>query len=279
MVPTVEWQDGEVVLIDQRRLPAEQVMIRCRTHSQVAAAIKDMAIRGAPAIGVAAALGIALGVRNAAAEGPALQAEFDRICQELASTRPTAVNLFWAIARMRGRFVTEQARGGAALRKALLDEALALQSEDLAACRRMGDIGAELIPTGARLLTALMVALAPISIVRGVITDVQVHGVSLHTMFGVLCIYLLLGTFFAFLYGVDGALSSGAFFAQQDAAESTKNFLYFSFVTITTVGYGDLTAATNLGRSLAIAEALTGQIYLVTVVAGIVGGLGARRRA
>jgi hypothetical protein len=137
----------------------------------------------------------------------------------------------------------------------------------------------ELGPTGARLLTALMVALAPISIVRGVIADVQEHGVSLHTMFGVLCIYLLLGTFFAFLYGVDGALSSGAFFAQQHAAESTKNFLYFSFVTITTVGYGDLTAATNLGRSLAIAEALTGQIYLVTVVAGIVGGLGARRRA
>jgi len=153
VVPTVEWQDGEVVLIDQRRLPAEQVMIRCRDHSQVAAAIKDMAIRGAPAIGVAAALGIALGVRNATAEGAALQAEFERICQELASTRPTAVNLFWAIARMRGRFVTEQVRGGAPLRQALLDEALALQSEDLAACRRIGDIGAELIPTGARLLT------------------------------------------------------------------------------------------------------------------------------
>ena len=153
MVPTVEWQDGEVVLIDQRRLPAEQVMIRCRDHSQVAAAIKDMAIRGAPAIGVAAALGIALGVRNTAAEGAALRVEFDRICQELASTRPTAVNLFWAIARMRGRFEAEPARGGASLRQALLDEALALQSEDLAACHRMGDIGAELIPTGARLLT------------------------------------------------------------------------------------------------------------------------------
>jgi len=153
MVPTVEWQDGEVVLIDQRRLPAEQVMIRCRDHSQVAAAIRDMAIRGAPAIGVAAALGIALGVRNTAAEGPALRAEFDRICEELAATRPTAVNLFWAIARMRSRFEAEHARGGAALRQALLDEARALQAEDLAACRRMGDIGAELIPDRARLLT------------------------------------------------------------------------------------------------------------------------------
>jgi methylthioribose-1-phosphate isomerase len=154
VIPTVEWRDGEVVLIDQRRLPAEQVLIRCRDHAQVAAAIRDMAIRGAPAIGVAAALGIALGVRNAAAEGPALRTEFERICEQLASTRPTAVNLFAAIERMRRRFETEQGRlGGAALRQALLDEALALQSEDLAACHRMGDIGAELIPPRARLLT------------------------------------------------------------------------------------------------------------------------------
>jgi hypothetical protein len=136
----------------------------------------------------------------------------------------------------------------------------------------------ELGPTGARLLTALMVALAPISIARGVIKDVQEHGVTLHTMFGVLCIYLLLGILFAFTYGIVGVLSSSPFFAQH-AAESTKNFLYFSFVTITTVGYGDLTAGTYLGRSVAIAEALTGQIYLVTVVAAIVGGLGGRRRA
>jgi hypothetical protein len=136
----------------------------------------------------------------------------------------------------------------------------------------------ELGPTGARLLTALMVALAPISIARGVIVDVQAHGVNLHTMFGVLCIYLLLGMLFAFGYGLVGVLSPDPFFAQR-AAETTKNFLYFSFVTITTVGYGDLTAGTSLGRSLAIAEALVGQIYLVTVVAAIVGGLGRGRRA
>jgi len=153
MVPTVEWKDGEVVLIDQRRLPAELVMLRCRDHRQVAAAIKDMAIRGAPAIGVAAALGIALGVRGTAAEGAALRAEFDGICRDLASTRPTAVNLFWAIERMRRRFAAEQGRGAEPLRQALLDEALALQAEDLEACQRMGDIGAELIPPRARLLT------------------------------------------------------------------------------------------------------------------------------
>lgn len=133
-------------------------------------------------------------------------------------------------------------------------------------------------PTAGRGITALMVALAPASIARGTIVDVQKNGVSLHTMFGVLCIYLLLGSLFGFAYGIVGSLDSNPFFMQH-AAETTKNFLYFSFVTITTVGYGDLTAASNLGRSLAIAEALTGQIYLVTVVAAIVGGLGGRRRA
>ena len=159
-----------------------------------------------------------------------------------------------------------------------------LRMATIAVCLAVGGATAALVglgelgPTGARLLTGLMVALAPISIARGVLKDFQEHGVSLQTMFGVLCIYLLLGMLFAFACGIVGALGSGPFF-QQHAAESTKNFLYFSFVTLTTVGYGDLTAASNLGRSLAIAEALIGQIYLVTVVAGIVGGLGSSRRA
>jgi hypothetical protein len=134
-------------------------------------------------------------------------------------------------------------------------------------------------PTAARLITALIVALAPVSIVRGVIVEFRARGVSLNTMFGVLCVYLLIGSLFAFVYGVISSIGSQAFFAQGGDADSTTNFLYFSFVTITTVGYGDLTAASNLGRSLAIAEALTGQIYLVTVVAAIVGGLGRRRRS
>jgi hypothetical protein len=136
----------------------------------------------------------------------------------------------------------------------------------------------ELGPTSGRGITALLVALAPGSIIRGVIVDVKRHGVTLHSMFGVLCIYLLIGSLFAFFYGIVASVGSEPFFAQ-NAAETTKNFLYFSFVTITTVGYGDLTAASSLGRSLAIAEALTGQIYMVTVVAAIVGGLGSRRRA
>ena len=152
MVPTVAWQDGAVVMIDQRRLPAEEVYLTCRTAREVAAAIKHMAIRGAPAIGVAAALGIALGVGLSKGEGAALRAEFDAICDELGATRPTAVNLFWAIERMRRRFDLASP-GGAGLREALLQEALAIEQEDLAACRRMGDLGAALLPGEARVLT------------------------------------------------------------------------------------------------------------------------------
>jgi methylthioribose-1-phosphate isomerase len=119
----------------------------------VAVAIRDMAIRGAPAIGVAAALGIALGVRSAGAEGAGLRADFDAICSELGATRPTAVNLFWAIERMRAAFAAHEAEGGEALRAALVREALRIHEEDVAACRRMGDLGAELLPTRARVLT------------------------------------------------------------------------------------------------------------------------------
>jgi methylthioribose-1-phosphate isomerase len=150
---TVAWEDGAVVMIDQRRLPGEEVYVRCREPGEVAAAIRDMAIRGAPAIGVAAALGIALGVRSSRAEGAALKGDLDRICAELAATRPTAVNLFWAIDRMLARFATLSAAGGDALREGLLQEALAIRAEDVAACRRMGDLGADLLPNPARVLT------------------------------------------------------------------------------------------------------------------------------
>jgi methylthioribose-1-phosphate isomerase len=149
----VTWEDGVVVMIDQRRLPVEEVFLRCRDHHEVAAAIKDMAIRGAPAIGVAAAFGLALGARVTRSEGAALRAEWTDMCATLAATRPTAVNLFWAIARMRARFDSVAPQGGDLLRAALLDEALAIQREDLASCRRMGDLGAELLPAEARVLT------------------------------------------------------------------------------------------------------------------------------
>jgi len=130
--------------------------------------------------------------------------------------------------------------------------------------------------TASRSLAVLLVALAPMAIARGTILDFREQGaVSLHTMFGVLCIYLLIGSLFAFIDGVVDSVGSSQFFAQT-AHASVSDLLYFSFATITTVGYGDLTAATDVARSLAIAEALTGQIYLVTVVAVIVGGLSRR---
>jgi Ion channel len=116
-------------------------------------------------------------------------------------------------------------------------------------------------------------------IARGLLLDFKERGISMHTMFGVLCVYLLIGSLFAFVYGIVSSIGSEPFFAQHGDVDTSQNFLYFSFVTMTTVGYGDLTAATSLGRSLAIAEALIGQIYLVTVVATIVGGLGSRRQA
>ncbi len=160
------------------------------------------------------------------------------------------------------------------LRLAILVVAIAIASS-IAAYIGFGVLGA----TAARLITVLLVALAPPAIARGVIVDFRQQGeITLHTMFGVLCIYLLIGSVFAFLFGVVDSFGSAPFFAQQAAANS-HNLLYFSFVTITTTGYGDLTAGTDMGRSLAIAEALVGQIYLVTVVAAIVGGLSRQRAA
>jgi methylthioribose-1-phosphate isomerase len=141
------------VLLDQRRLPQEESELVCRCPADVATAIRGLAVRGAPAIGVAAALGIAQGVHLSQAEGEELRTEFERACAELAGTRPTAVNLSWAVDRMRRRFNEIAGGSGRELRQALLAEALAIQTEDLEACRRMGDLGAGLIPMRARLLT------------------------------------------------------------------------------------------------------------------------------
>jgi methylthioribose-1-phosphate isomerase len=153
VVRTVAWDDESVVLIDQRKLPQEESYLRCRQPAEVAAAIRDMAVRGAPAIGVSAALGIALGARRSAAEGEALRRDFEAVCEQMRVTRPTAVNLFWAIERMRARFAREERRGGAAVREGLLAEAQAILEEDVASCHRMGDLGAQLITRPSRILT------------------------------------------------------------------------------------------------------------------------------
>src|SRR5438067_987234 len=116
MIQTLEWTSEGVRFIDQTRLPTEEVYVTCRTHDEVAAAIRTMIVRGAPAIGVAAAMGIALGVRNTRTQRIAeLVPEFDRICETLRATRPTAVNLFWAIERMRRVFAGVAGRASATI--------------------------------------------------------------------------------------------------------------------------------------------------------------------
>lgn len=141
---------GAVMILDQRRLPFETVWLRCETAESVAVAITDMAIRGAPAIGVAAAYGLALGARHASGAD-----DFEALCQRMAAARPTAVNLFWAIERMRRRFAELQAgaASAAATITALDAEAQAIRDEDLAMNHAMGEHGTALIPKGARILT------------------------------------------------------------------------------------------------------------------------------
>lgn len=134
----------------------------------------------------------------------------------------------------------------------------------------------ELDEAAGRLVGLMLVLLAPIAVGRGIVRQVRESGaITVRTMFGVLCIYLLVGMAFAFVYGLVEALGEDPFFAQLHGADQS-DFLYFSFATLTTTGWGDLTAATDVGRSFAVTEALSGQIYLVTVVAVIVSNIGRR---
>ena len=129
-----------------------------------------------------------------------------------------------------------------------------------------------------RLANLLLVTLAPPALVIGVARSLRARNrVTIEAVFGVLCLYILIGMFFAFIYGSIDRIGPNPFFAQEVQA-TVANCLYFSFTTLTTVGYGDLTAASNLGHTLAVSEALVGQIYLVTVVSLIVGNLGRRRQ-
>jgi methylthioribose-1-phosphate isomerase len=156
MLPTIEWKDDAVVMIDQRKLPASEVYVSCKTAQDVAKAIKTMVIRGAPAIGVAAAMGIALGMRRSKATGTKQFAtEFQKLCDLMAATRPTAVNLFWAIERMKKTFA-ESAQGGCSvdeIKHRLEAEARRIHDADVESCRAMGARGAELVPQRARILT------------------------------------------------------------------------------------------------------------------------------
>jgi methylthioribose-1-phosphate isomerase len=151
MVETIQWVDGAVVMIDQTRLPLEVSYVTCRTSEEVGTAIRDMIVRGAPAIGVAAAMGVALGALGA---GDAeLDGRMETVCAMLAATRPTAVNLFWAIDRMRRLYHSLAGRPPGEIRRKLVEEALRIREEDIAICRAIGRHGAPLVPDGKTVLT------------------------------------------------------------------------------------------------------------------------------
>jgi len=152
MWPTIEWDEDRVVMIDQRRLPAEEVQVECRDVDQVAEAIETMVIRGAPAIGVAAAFGVALGLR-AVEDAGSLEDAFNRIIARLEDTRPTARNLFWALERMKKVFSSHRRKPLAELQEIMLQEALAVEKEDVDTCRRIGVWGNELLADGQTVLT------------------------------------------------------------------------------------------------------------------------------
>src|SRR5262245_8851591 len=152
MIKTLEWTDEGVVMVDQRLLPAEETYPVFRTYEDVAQAIKEMVVRGAPAIGVAAAMGVALGVRDSKTDDAGeLDGAFERSCDVIGSTRPTAVNLFWAIDRM--RVLSSALRSAKTpldeIRSRLIAEARRMHDEDIEINRAMGLNGADLIPDGA----------------------------------------------------------------------------------------------------------------------------------
>ena len=156
MLPTIEWNDAGVVMIDQRKLPGSEIYVTCKTPKDVAKAIKTMVIRGAPAIGVAAGMGLALGVRQSSATGTTkLAAEFYKLCEMMAGTRPTAVNLFWAIDRMKRVFAEAASSGQSVdqIKVRLESEAKAIHDEDVESCRSLGMHGASIVPETARVLT------------------------------------------------------------------------------------------------------------------------------
>src|SRR5580704_15125135 len=156
MIPTLAWTPEGVRFIDQTKLPLEESYVVAATWEEVARAIVTMVVRGAPAIGVSGAYGIALGAKHTGAGTPqAFAPEFDRICAGLAATRPTAVNLFWAIDRMRELFA-RMLRDGATLeqiQRVILAEAHAMYDEDIAACKSLGKFGAPLMPDEGGVLT------------------------------------------------------------------------------------------------------------------------------
>ena len=152
MLPTIKWDTHKVIMIDQRKLPQEEVYVECIDYEEVAQAIEKMIIRGAPAIGVAAAFGLALGVLQIKTRA-SLHEEFDRIYSRLEKTRPTARNLFWALERMRAVFLENNTLALSTLQQTMVKEAIDIENEDLEANKKMGAWGKDLIGDGDSILT------------------------------------------------------------------------------------------------------------------------------
>ena len=184
MIPTLEWTPEGVRFLDQTRLPLEETYVLATTSDEVAYVITTMVVRGAPAIGVAAAMGFALGIKNSSATSfPALTSEMEGIAKTLAATRPTAVNLFWAIERMRRRFFALADQPIPHIKQALITEARTMYDEDIAACRAMGAHGAELMPATGGVLThcnAGALASCGYGMALGVIRSAVERGHQLH---------------------------------------------------------------------------------------------------
>jgi methylthioribose-1-phosphate isomerase len=156
MLPTVAWEGETIKMVDQRKLPVAETYVVCKTVNDVAKAIKTMVIRGAPAIGVSAAMGVALGAARSTATGTKqFTTEFQRNCDLLAATRPTAVNLFWAIERMKKAFADGAHAGEsvAQLKARLRAAADRIHDDDVESCRAIGRHGASVVPAEARILT------------------------------------------------------------------------------------------------------------------------------
>ncbi len=182
MIKTIEWTEQGVVMIDQRLLPTEEVYNTYQDVEEVAEAIVDMVIRGAPAIGVAAAMGIALGVKNLL-DKEILEQEFEGICKQIHDTRPTAQNLFWAIERMRRVFEANKDGSLEEIKRALRDEAVLMHEQDIAINRRIGEHGQELLKSDMQVLThcnAGALATAGHGTALGVIRSAVEHGKSIH---------------------------------------------------------------------------------------------------
>jgi methylthioribose-1-phosphate isomerase len=188
VINTIEWTEEGVRMIDQRKLPTAEEYPVFKTYQEVAEAIRVMVVRGAPAIGVAAAMGVALGVRNSKANSLAeLREEFKQITETLASTRPTAVNLFWAIERMKRLFkeIATENSERRAIAGRLIEEALAIQTEDIESNRRMGNFGQVLLPNSGTILThcnAGALATAGYGTALGVIRSAIEHGKNLRVL-------------------------------------------------------------------------------------------------